>query len=239
MRAASPFAPVAIALTLLVGLAPAPACAGPVTAVILNNLDQPASQSGPSAFVGQSFIAGASTPLYGAEMLLNPSVPSSDITLEVEARTAAGTVGQTLFSDFSASYDARSGLVTFLANSPFELTAGEGYWLVLSDNPTNKGTVTWDFTTSPVYQSDLGYGLPSYNTAWYSDADNGMGISSYYQPSDGPQMFELIAVVDEPATYVLMGIGAIVIGYVGWFHRARSSRLSRLLAGRATGTVRP
>ena len=169
--------------------------------VVLNNLDQPPQPTGSSPFVGQSFIAGAPQELYGAQMQLDPTAPpSSNITLEVEARNADGTVGQTLFSDFSSSYNPRSGLVTFLADAPFDFAANTGYWLVLSD-PT-KGSVTWEFTASQVYQSDLGYGLPSFNTAYYSDQDNGMGNALYYQPSDGPQMFDLITVpaVAEPSS---------------------------------------
>ena len=93
--------------------------------VLLNNLDQPPQPTGSSPFVGQSFISGAAEELYGARMQLDPSTPpSSKITLEVEARNADGTVGQTLFSNFSSSYDPRSGLVTFLANSPFDIRGG-------------------------------------------------------------------------------------------------------------------
>ena len=50
-----------------------------------------------------------------------------------------------------SSFDPTTGVVTFTANSPFELTAGTGYWLVLAD--TRAGGVTWDFTESNVYQS--------------------------------------------------------------------------------------
>ncbi len=71
-------------------------------------------------------------------MQLDPTKPpDSGIVLEVEARNANGTVGATLFSNFSSSFNSTTGLVTFTANSPFELTAGTGYWLVLSD-PTRR-----------------------------------------------------------------------------------------------------
>jgi hypothetical protein len=217
MRAARCFATFAIALTLLGGFATTRA-----GTVVLNNLDQPPQPTGSSPFVGQSFIAGTAEPLYGAQMQLDPGAPPSpNITLEVEARNADGTVGRTLFSDFSSSYNPRSGLVTFLADAPFDFAAGTGYWLVLSD-PT-KGSVTWDFTASQVYQSDLGYGLPSYNTAYYSNLDNGLGEAIYYQPSDGPQMFDLI-VVGEPPSLVLMSL-AVAIGVLAiGFQRSRASR---------------
>jgi hypothetical protein len=103
--------------------------------VLLNNLDQAPQLATTNPFFGQSFIAGTvSEPLSGAKMALDPGdVPSSGIKLEVEARNSDGTVGATLFSNFSSSYDATTHFVTFTANSAVELTAGTGYWLVLSD----------------------------------------------------------------------------------------------------------
>jgi hypothetical protein len=238
MRAARHFALIATALTLLANLAPAGA--GTVT-VVLNNLDQMPEPTGSSPFVGQSFIAGADQTLHGAQMQLSPTVPpSSNIMLELEARNPDGTAGQTLFSDFSASYDQRSGLITFLADSSFHLVAGTGYWLVLSD-PT-AGSVTWNYTASQIYQSQFGYGLPSYNTSFYSDQDNGSGNIGYYQPSDGPQMFDLITmngVVDEPPSAVLLGLG-VAIAVVILRHRgSRSFGLPRLQPGRVHQAVRP
>jgi hypothetical protein len=233
MRAARSFATFAVALTLLGSFATTRA--GSV--VLLNNLDQPPQPTGSSAFVGQSFISGSPEELYGARMQLDATLPpSSSITLEVEARSAGGTVGQTLFSDFSSSYDTRTGLITFLAKSPFEFAADTGYWLVLSD-PT-KHSVTWDFTTSQVYQSSFGYGLPSYNTAYYSDQNNGMGNATYYQPSDGPQMFQLLAVA-EPPSFLLLSFAVAIAAGAMCFRGARASLFRRPRAGQATETVHP
>ena len=104
MRAVRSFATFAIALTLLGSFATTRA--GSV--VLLNNLDQPPEPTGASSFVGESFISGSPELLYGARMQLDPTLPpSSSIMLAVEARNADGTVGQTLFSDFSSSYDTR------------------------------------------------------------------------------------------------------------------------------------
>ena len=153
MRAARSLTTLAIALALLGSFATTRA--GSV--VLLNNLDQSPQPTASSPFVGQSFISGAAEELYGARMQLYPSAPpSSKITLEVEARNANGTVGQTLFSNFSSSYDTTTGVITFLANSPFNMAANTGYWLVLSD-PGN-GIVTWDFTSLA--------GLPVFVRVW-------------------------------------------------------------------------
>ncbi len=225
MRASCLFAPAAIALTIL-GMS-APVRAGSV--VLLNNLNQPPMAASSNPFVGQSFIAGTvDQTLYGAQMQLDPtSPPTPGITLEVESRNSNGTVGATLYSNFSSSFDPTTGVVTFTANSPFELTAGTGYWLVLAD--TRAGGVTWDFTESNVYQSHYGYGLPSYNTSWISNADNGMGNSIYYQPSDGPQLFDLIAptpavVVPEPTSFLLLVFAVAVGVFAMCFQGARCGR---------------
>jgi hypothetical protein len=234
MRALRSFATFAIALTLLGSFATTRA--GSV--VLLNNLDQPPQPTGLSPFVGESFISGSPEELFGARMQLDPTAPpSSKIMLEVEARKADGTLGQTLFSDFSSSYDTRTGVITFLSNSPFDMAANTGYWLVLSD-PTN-GSVTWDFTTSQTYQSSFGYGLPSFNTAYYSNQDNGLGSASYFQPSDGPQMFQLLAVA-EPSSLLLLSIPVAVVVFAMGFRGARASRFRRPLDGHAaTKAVRP
>jgi hypothetical protein len=236
MRAARSFATFAIALTLLGDFATTRA--GSV--VLLNNLDQTPQPAGSSPFVGESFISGSPEPLYGARMQLDATVPpSSSITLDVEARNAGGTVGQTLFSDFSSSYDTRTGVITFLAKSPFDMAADTGYWLVLSD-PT-KGSVTWDFTPSLVYQSDLGYGLPSFNTAYSSDQNNGLGNATYFQPSDGPQMFQLIApaAVAEPPSLLLLSFPLAIAVLAMGFRGARASWSRRPRAGQAREMVHP
>ena len=158
--------------------------------VVFNNLDQPPQPTASSPFVGQSFIAGTQDyELYGARMQLdlnNP--PTTNIQLEVEARNANGTVGQTLFDNFSSSFNSGSGIVTFIANAPFLFTANTGYWLVLSD-PT-KGNVTWLFTASQFYESNDGYGLPSYNTSYYFERRQREGdlhlLSAIRRPADVP-----------------------------------------------------
>jgi hypothetical protein len=195
--------------------------------VLLSNLDQPLQVGLSNPFVGQSFIAGTvDEPLYGVQMRLDPgSPPSSGIALELEARNADGTVGATLFSNFSSSYDP-SGVVTFTANAPFELMANTGYWLVLSD-PSANG-VAWDFTAMNVYQSEFSYELPSYNTSYFSDADNGLGNFTYYPPSDGPQLFQLIAAastaVPEPSSWLLLCFPVAIAVLKLCFHCARCGR---------------
>ena len=164
------------------------------------------------------------------------SPPSSSIMLQVEERTANETVGQTLFSDFSSSYNASTGVITFLATASFNMAADTGYWLVLSDPNPTKGVVTWEFTTSQVYQSSFGYGLPSFNTAYCSDQDNGMGNAMYYQPSDGPQLFQLLS-VPEPSSSLLLGVPVAIAIFATCLRGARASRLRRRLAGQAAEAV--
>jgi hypothetical protein len=178
-------------------------------------------------------------PLYGARMQLDADAPpSTNILLEVEARTSNGSVGLTLFSNFSSSYDTKTGVITFLANSPFNMAADTGYWLVLCDATNRTGTVTWDFTTSQVYQSDQGYGLPSYNTAYYSNQNNGKGNAIYYQPSEGPQMFQLLS-IPEPSSSLLLSVPVAIAVFAMCLRGARPSGLRRRLAGQPAEAVRP
>jgi hypothetical protein len=198
--------------------------------VLLTNLNQTPQGANSSPFVGQSFIAGAvDQPLFAAQMRLDlTSPPTTSVFLEVESRNFDGTVGSTLFNNFTSSFDSTTGVVTFTANSPFELTAGAGYWLVLSDR--SAGVVAWDFESTNVYQSQFGYGLPSFNTAWSSNADNGLGNSTYYQPSDGPQLFQLIGAtaVPEPSSFVLLCIAGAIAVFAKCFRAARASRFQRM-----------
>jgi hypothetical protein len=227
MRVPCSFASTAIALSLL-GLS----ASVHADTVLLSNLDQKPQPATTNPYYGQSFIAGTvSQPLYGAKMQLDPTdSPSSSIKLEVEARNSDGTVGATLFSNFSSSFDPRTHLVTFTANSPFQLTAGTGYWLVVSD--PSAGGVAWDFTQSYVYQSQYAYGLPSYDTAWISTQDNGQGKQVYYQPSDGPQLFQLFAAsVPEPSSLILLGCAVASVVAAKCSRGARAFLFKRHRAG--------
>jgi hypothetical protein len=217
------FAAAALALTLSGMLAQLHA-----DTVLLSNLDQPFLAGSSTPFVGQSFIAGTvDQPLYGAQMQLDPSAsPSPDITLELEARNGNGTVGATLFDDFSSMYNAKTGVITFTANSAFELIAGTGYWLVLSD--PSAGGVSWDFTSMNNYESQFAYEPAVFNTSWTSTADNGQGDSTYYQLSDGPQVFALIASspasVPEPSSWLLLCFPVAIAVLTLWFQGARRGR---------------
>jgi hypothetical protein len=178
--------------------------------------------------------------LYGAQMQLDPvTPPGPGIELELESRNFNGTVGTTLYSNFTSTFDATTGLVTFNANVPFNFTAGTGYWLVLSD-PITDG-VTWDFTSSNLYQSQFGFGLASYDTSWISTADNGQGSSTYYQPSDGPQLFDLIAPsaasVPEPPSLLLLCFAGAIAVFARYLPGARASRLQRPRGEQARGVI--
>jgi hypothetical protein len=213
------FASTAVTLTLLAMSAPVHA-----DSTLLSNLDQPPSLASKQTFYGQSFITGnVNETLRGATMPLDPSdAPSKSITLEVEARTSSGTVGATLFSDFSSSYDPTTHLVAFTADSSYVLKSGTGYWLVLSD--PGRG-VEWQFTTSNTIQAQDGYALPTHNTAFISTGDHASGNATYYQLSDGPQMFELtatsVSAVPEPSTASMAAFGAVAFTAYGWYRRRR------------------
>ncbi len=68
--------------------------------------------------------------------------------------------------------------------------------------------------------------------------DNGKGNSTYYQPSDGPQMFQLITEVPEPSSFALLGSAAAIVVFGTCVRCNRASRFRRSPAGQAWETVR-
>jgi hypothetical protein len=203
--------------------------------VLLTNLDMPVAASGsPTLFTGQSFQQGlADSFIPDVTIQVDSSyVLTSSTKLELESRNADGTVGSLLYGNFTASVvppdsalPSGSERIIFKAATPFTLTAGTYYWLVVSDAVANG--VPWQFTTSDAYQSQQAYGIPAFDSSWTSNADNGNGSqSTYYDPSSGNQIFQLsIHPVSEPSSLALatlgVGLGAV---YFGLRRRGDASR---------------
>jgi hypothetical protein len=224
------FARAAAVALALVGLS-RPGLAAPL--VLLTNLDEsPQPGTGAFLYTGQAFQAGTQfVGLPDVTIQVNASYrPSSSLKLELESRKGDGTVGGLLFSDFAASVipngptiPAGSERILFTPKSPFLLTAGAVYWLVVSDSSQNG--VPWQFTPVDSYVSKAAYGIPAFHSSWTSNADFGGGTAStYYEPATGNQIFQLSTSVPAPSSLLLAVSGAGISAVFGFRKRQAPKR---------------
>lgn len=204
-------APVALVILLLAGI-PGEARSG----VVLNNLDQSNDGFTQGEIVGGAIVLG-DTSIRLASVVF-PQIQGSFVpgeTFAVAARNGDGTVGATLFGDFTVTYDAASGNATAAANTPFTLQANTGYWLLLGGGGSLVG---WDYTVSSSYVAAFGITLPGSMVAYFA----GGGDEGYFSLADGPQLLEVNGVaVPEPSTVAL----AALAGGIGVLaHLRRRSR---------------
>ena len=186
--------------------------------VLLSNLTMPVGAGvSPTLFTGQSFQQGtADSAIPDVTIQVAEAYGLTSTTmLELETRNGDGSVGSSLYSNFSDSVVPPDGTlpvgserIIFKANTNFTLTAGTSYWLVVSDTATNG--VPWQFTPSGAYQSVQAYGIPAFRSSWSSNADNGNGsMSTYFDPSSGNQLFQLsVAIIPEPSSLLLAGLSS-------------------------------
>ncbi len=187
-------------------LAASSACASVVVST-LDPANSPASYALPQ--IGQSIIAGSTAiGLTSFDILQSTGFTAGEV-FTVYGRTASGTVGSTLFNNFSFSHDDTTGITSATPNTPFTLGAGAGYFFVLS---SSTGNVDWDFTRETAYTAAFGATIPDYHAVL--SVDN--GATNYYSLDDGPQSFRLNGnAVPEPSTWTLTGCallgGAILL----------------------------
>ena len=168
--------------------------------IVVSTLDpanSPASYSLPQ--IGQSIIAGSTAiSLTSFDILQSTGFTAGEV-FTVYGRTANGTVGTTLFNNFSFTHDDTTGITSATPNTPFTLSAGGGYFFVLS---SSTGSVGWDFTRETTYTAAFGATIPDYHSVL--SVDN--GATNYYSLDDGPESFRLNGnAVPEPSTWALTG----------------------------------
>src|SRR5262249_10346347 len=110
----------------------------------------------PGEQVGAAIQIG-STPIDLTSVVLTqaPFGVTSGETFAVFSRNADGTVGSSLFNDFTLSSDSASGNTTATANSSFAFQANTSYWLMIFVKQVS-GTETfvdWDNSNAFTYTS--------------------------------------------------------------------------------------
>ena len=215
-------------LVVALGLTASPEAARS-SQIVLDNLAETPGGNSFSASIGQSFVTGtAATNLQSVVLQLDKAKSSATgLQLNLESRALDGTIGSTLFNDFSTAYDSATGLATFSAASSFVLAANTGYWLVASDTGSTDSNIYWVFTPSQNYASALGFSLPDSPCSWVSGLVGSNDASAYYTLAAGPQAFQitignLVASVPEPTSFVLCGIGGVA-GLIGVRTRRRAA----------------
>ena len=167
--------------------------------VVVSTLDPTANspESYSLSQIGQSIIAGSTAiGLTSFDILQSTGFTAGEV-FTVYGRTASGMVGTALFNNFSFTHDDATGITSATPNAPFTLSAGAGFFFVLS---SSTGDVDWDFTRETTYTAAFGATIPDYHAVL--SVDN--GATNYYSLDDGPQSFRLNGnAVPEPSTWAL------------------------------------
>jgi hypothetical protein len=147
--------------------------------------------------------------------------PTKGETFAIFSRNADGTVGTSLFGDFTLSYDSVSQNTTATANSPFIFGANTSYWLMMVETPGTFGD--WDSSNSfTPYTSAFGVTIPDTNTS-FADVP-GLG-TQYLDANQGLQLFQVngnaLAAVPEPPALALAATGGAVLLGASWLRRRR------------------
>jgi hypothetical protein len=154
------------------------------------------------------------------------SGPTPGETFAVFSRNADGTVGGSLFSDFSLSYDSGSFNTTATATAPFSLQANTSYWLMMIEIPGTFGD--WDNSLAYTYTSTFDVSIPTTNTSvsYFS------GAYAYANLTDGLQLFQFSGeAIPEPSTLALATTSAVIMLGATWLCQRRGGKLVRSARG--------
>ena len=225
-----------VALVALGGWVVAAGCPAVHAGVVVSTLALPNDGPFPGDQVGAAIQIGATpislTSVVYTEAFSNGPTPGE--TFAIFSRNADGTVGKSLFTAFTLSYDSASQNTTATATSPFTFLANTSYWLMMVETPGTFGD--WDSSLSFTYTSAFGVTIPTTNASFSNVPGTGPGTGpTYLNANDGLQLFQLngnpaIATVPEPTALVLAATsGVIVLG------ATRLRRRRRIRGGGARG----
>jgi hypothetical protein len=199
--------------TLLVGFEPVRAATVVSTLSLPNEGTFPGEQVGAAVQIGSTPIILESV-VY-TQTFTNGPVPGE--TFAIFSRNADGTVGSSLFTDFTLSFDSTSQNTTATANSSFTFQANTSYWLMMVETPGTFGE--WDYSEDFTYTSNFGVTIPETNTS----VSFFEGSYAYANLDEGLQLFQLngtpIAAIPEPSTLALASTAGVIVLGVAWRRR--------------------
>jgi hypothetical protein len=181
----------------------------------------------PGEQVGAAIQIG-STPISLSSVLYTngSSGPTLGETFAVYGRNADGTVGSSLFTDFSLSYDRGSLNTTATATAPLTLQANTSYWLMMIEIPGTFGD--WDSSLAFTYTSTFGVSIPTSN----SSVSFFSGSYQYLNLTDGLQLFQLTGeALPEPSSLALATTSAVIMLGATWLRRRRVAKPARSVRG--------
>ncbi len=181
--------------------------------VVVSNLDPANTAFGFNApEIGQSLLTGSRPISLTSVQFIQTGGLAAGETFSVYSRNTDGSVGSSLFSGFSLSFDSTMDTTTATVTGAFTLQANSGYYFVLNSNSTSN--IEWSYTSSTDYAAAFGASLPVTKTSF----DSVSGTTVYYNLSDGPQLIQVngtaLAAVPEPSAYAFMGLalaGGVVL----------------------------
>jgi hypothetical protein len=216
-----------VALVVLVGWVVAVGFPEAHAGVVVSTLDLPNDGPFPGDLVGAAIQIG-DTPISLTSVVYTEAFsggPTLGETFAIFSRNADGTVGSSLFTGFTLSYDSSSQNTTATATSPFTFQANTSYWLMMVETPGTFGD--WDSSLSFTYTSAFGVTIPDTNASFSDVPGTGPGTGpTYLNASDGLQLFQLngnpaTGSVPEPTALLLAATGGMIVLLATGLHRRR------------------
>jgi hypothetical protein len=219
-----------VAFVVLGGCALLASCQEAHAGVVVSTLALPNNGPGPGDLVGAAIQIG-STPISLTSVVYNETFsngPTSGETFAIFSRNSDGTVGTSLFTDFTLSFDNTSKNTTATATAPFTFLANTSYWLMMVETPGTFGD--WDISNSFTYTSNFGVTIPDTKASFSNVPGTGSGTGPmYFDANQGLQLFQLNgnpagASVPEPSALALAATGHAVVLAAIWLRRCRGAR---------------
>lgn len=219
-----------VALAVLGVCVTATGCPEAHAGAVVSTLDLPNDGPFPGDQVGAAIQIG-NTPISLISVVYTEAFsggPTPGESFAIFSRNADGTVGSSLFTAFTLSYDSSSQNTTATATSPFTFQANTSYWLMMLETPGTFGD--WDSSLSSTYTSAFGVTIPDTNTSFSNvpGSDPGSG-PTYLNASDGLQLFQLngtpaTVAVPEPSALLMAATGGVIVLWATGLHRRRRIR---------------